>query len=80
MTDEQLGQIYHTARNAETFRDFKRVALDILCASIADTAGAKQWFEYRAADGSTYWLNTPHVTPAPSVADAAADSGINGRE
>jgi hypothetical protein len=41
MTDEQIGQIYHTARNADTFRDFKRVALDILSASIADTAVAK---------------------------------------
>lgn len=38
MTDEQLGQIYHTARNAETFRDFKAVALDILSERIADTA------------------------------------------
>lgn len=44
MTDEQLGQLYHTARNADTFRDFKHVALDILSASIADTAGAKPWW------------------------------------
>jgi hypothetical protein len=37
----------------------------------ADTAGAKPWFEHRAADGTTYWLHTPPAKRADAEKDAA---------
>jgi hypothetical protein len=42
MTQELIRQLFNTARNADSLQSFERVAAEILSASIADTAGAKQ--------------------------------------
>jgi hypothetical protein len=33
LSESQLGELYHTARNADSFRDFKKVADIILAAN-----------------------------------------------